>query len=130
VRTNQEAEAVDLVKARPWRLLVLDHVLGTSFTIAYGTANTAMRNTMSWFLLGLDAGGPDIGGPCTTTIGQTFCFVSPTDGTKAFQKLTVGSKIGQPEKNFGREEKPAVIENFRGKEDLVSLDKTGFQVYC
>ncbi len=57
--------------------------------------------------------------------------VPPTDGERAAVDFT-GSPdpvTGEFKKNFGSEERTAVIENIRGKEDSVSLDTTGFQFY-
>ena len=57
--------------------------------------------------------------------------VPPTDGKRAAVDFT-GSPdpvTGEFKKNFGSEERTAVIENIRGKEDSVSLDTTGFQFY-
>jgi hypothetical protein len=56
-------------------------------------------------------------------------LVEPESGVRAYQYLNADPLTGERKKNFRYEEKPAVIENLRGKEDSVSLDKTGFQYY-
>ncbi|KAG6866314.1 hypothetical protein C0991_005781 [Blastosporella zonata] len=68
--------------------------------------------------------------PTSTTAQLTF-FVQPPDGVRAFQHINFvnsGPSGGDRIRNFEREQKEVIIENLRGQEDFVSLDKTGFQI--
>ncbi|KJA22550.1 hypothetical protein HYPSUDRAFT_40939 [Hypholoma sublateritium FD-334 SS-4] len=69
----------------------------------------------------------------TNTPTATLVYgLPPTDGNRAAVDFftTPDPVTGElSKKNFGSEERTAVIENVRGKEDSVSLDTTGFQFY-
>ncbi|PPQ70940.1 hypothetical protein CVT25_013289 [Psilocybe cyanescens] len=65
----------------------------------------------------------------TTTLSY---FTPPSGGERAYQKALVDPVTGErtAEKNFDSEERRDIaIENVRGREDTVSLDKTGFQYF-
>ena len=67
-----------------------------------------------------------------TPTATLFYGVHPEDGSRAaIQVLFKPDPVtGENyKKNFTYEEKTAVIENVRGKEDSVSLDTTGFQFF-
>jgi len=68
--------------------------------------------------------------PESTTATLSY-FVPPQGGpgVRAYRELYVDPTTGQRKSNFTYEEKKVVIENLRGKEDTVSLDKTGFQYF-
>ncbi|KAG6857023.1 hypothetical protein H0H87_010696 [Tephrocybe sp. NHM501043] len=71
-----------------------------------------------------------VSSPVSTTAQLTF-FVAPPKGVRAFQHVNAvnsGPEAGDRVRNFKREQKEIIIENLRGKEELVSLDKTGFQL--
>ncbi|KAH9476221.1 Hydroxylase/desaturase CTB9 [Psilocybe cubensis] len=73
---------------------------------------------------------PGLTSPATVTTTLTY-FTPPTDGERAYQKI-LGPVNGEREllKNWDSEERHNItIENVRGKEDTVSLDKTGFQFF-
>ena len=63
-----------------------------------------------------------------STAASLFYITEPEGGVRAYQHIN-SDPISGEQKNTGREEKSAVIENIRGKEDSVSLDTTGFQFY-
>jgi len=65
----------------------------------------------------------------TSTTTNLFYHVPPEDGARAYVHINVNPKTGEREQNYGREERQAIIENLRGKEDTVSLDTTGFQYF-
>jgi hypothetical protein len=65
----------------------------------------------------------------TSTTAQLKFLIQPKDGTRAFQTINVNPETGERDKNFTPEEKDVVIENLRGKEDSVTLDTAGFQIF-
>ncbi|KJA22548.1 hypothetical protein HYPSUDRAFT_40936 [Hypholoma sublateritium FD-334 SS-4] len=69
----------------------------------------------------------------TNTPTATLLYgVHPADGSRAAVQVLLKPDPVTGEsykKNYGFEEKTAVIENVRGKEESVSLDTTGFQFY-
>jgi hypothetical protein len=67
-------------------------------------------------------------GPPSTTAQLTY-FIEPANGVRAFQTINADPKTGQRDMNVSRIQKEVNIENLRGKEDSVSLDTTGFQLY-
>lgn len=56
-------------------------------------------------------------------------FEPPVDGSKAYQYINADATGKRRQKNFERIEKPVQIENLRGREDSVSLDKNGFHYF-
>jgi hypothetical protein len=58
------------------------------------------------------------------TTGKLEYFAPPEDGTRPFTNINHLS-----EKNWVENTKQMQIENLRGKEDSVSLDTAGFQLY-
>ncbi|KAH9476167.1 Hydroxylase/desaturase CTB9 [Psilocybe cubensis] len=74
---------------------------------------------------------PGLTSPVSVTTTLHY-FTPPAGGERAYQKALVDPVTGErtAEKNFDTEERPnIVIENLRGREDSVSLDKTGFQYF-
>jgi hypothetical protein len=67
-------------------------------------------------------------GPSSTTAELVY-MVKPPNGVKAFQNINADPKTGERPKNFSRIQKEVEIENLRGKEDFVSLDTAGFQLF-
>src|SRR6266436_3724532 len=65
----------------------------------------------------------------TSTIGKLEYFVPPEDGTRPFSNINVDVQTGLRERNWVQNTKQMQIENLRGKEDSVSLDTAGFQLY-
>lgn len=53
----------------------------------------------------------------------------PADGSRAFQRVAVDPITGEREKNILQEPYEVVVENVRGKEDLYTLDNSGFQFH-
>lgn len=66
-------------------------------------------------------------GPASTIAQLTF-MNGPANGDRAFQNINADPKTGLRPSNVIRGQKEVVIENLRGKEDLASLDTTGFQL--
>ncbi|KZV75233.1 hypothetical protein PENSPDRAFT_748617 [Peniophora sp. CONT] len=65
-----------------------------------------------------------------TSVSTTLVyFVPPEDGSKPYQYINADPTTGVRDKNFGREDKIVQIENLRGREDSVSLDKNGFHFF-
>ena len=64
--------------------------------------------------------------PVSTT-ADLFYALEPESGVRAYQH--VDPPAGERKMNFGLEARSVVIENIRGKEDSVSLDTVGFQIY-
>ncbi|KAH9941899.1 uncharacterized protein BXZ73DRAFT_41715 [Epithele typhae] len=62
-----------------------------------------------------------------TTIGQLLYFTPPLDGSKPY--IYINDDGTRPQRNYQQATHEVKIENIRGKEDSVSLDKTGFQFY-
>ncbi|CAK5262030.1 unnamed protein product [Mycena citricolor] len=53
----------------------------------------------------------------------------PIDGKRAYQSINASSETGQPITNVAFKEHAVKIENIRGREADVSLDRTGFQFF-
>lgn len=58
-----------------------------------------------------------------------FYFQTPADGSRPYQHTEPDPVTGIRQQNFGRTEEVMQIENLRGREDSVSLDKNGFQFF-
>ncbi|PPQ90528.1 hypothetical protein CVT25_015818 [Psilocybe cyanescens] len=74
---------------------------------------------------------PGLTSPASVTTTLSY-FTLPENGGKAYQKVITDPATGNRslEKNWNPEERSnVVIENLRGREDTVSLDKTGFQYF-
>jgi len=55
--------------------------------------------------------------------------VLPPNGEHAYRLTDRDPKTGQNKRNYESEDKEIVIENLRGKEDSVTLDTAGFQLF-
>jgi hypothetical protein len=66
--------------------------------------------------------------PPSTTANLVYP-IEPEGGVRAYQRLDVDPSGEARVRNFELEERSIVIENIRGKEDSVSLDTAGFQIY-
>ncbi|KAJ7579322.1 hypothetical protein C8J56DRAFT_342083 [Mycena floridula] len=66
-------------------------------------------------------------GPSTTSATVKF-FTPPTDGEKPWIATNAVNSNG-PQSNYTAEPQHITIHNLRGKEDSVSLDTAGFQLY-
>lgn len=57
--------------------------------------------------------------------------VPPPNGERAYNKTILNPETGERalERNLETVTKEILIENVRGKEDILSLDKTGFQYF-
>ncbi|KAH9477751.1 Hydroxylase/desaturase CTB9 [Psilocybe cubensis] len=74
---------------------------------------------------------PGLTSPTTVTTTLSY-FSPPVDGEKPYQKVITDPETGDRsfKRNWsGDERSNIVIENLRGKEETVSLDKTGFQFF-
>lgn len=66
----------------------------------------------------------------TSTLATLSYFVPPPNGEKAYQHISADPLTGERERNYTRADHAVVIENLRGKEDLVAtLDTAGFQFF-
>ena len=65
----------------------------------------------------------------STVSTSLFYFEPPTDGSKPYQYINADPVTGVREQNFRRVEQLMQIENLRGRENSVSLDKNGFQFF-
>ncbi|KAF9524914.1 hypothetical protein CPB83DRAFT_819389 [Crepidotus variabilis] len=63
------------------------------------------------------------------TVKTLLTFSIPPKDGRAFININADSTTGERQGNISREEKEVVIENIRGKEDIVGLDTTGFQYF-
>jgi len=66
--------------------------------------------------------------PASTTANLLY-LTEPEGGVPAYQSGTADPITGERKRNFGHEGKDVVLENLRGKEDLVTLDTAGFQYF-
>ncbi|KAJ7278464.1 hypothetical protein C8J57DRAFT_1503351 [Mycena rebaudengoi] len=66
--------------------------------------------------------------PSSTTASLSF-FVPPADGQRAYQSINVNSATSERDRNFSLSPQNVEIENLRGKEDTVTLDTLGFQIF-
>lgn len=65
-----------------------------------------------------------------TSVSTTLVyFVPPADGAKAYQYMTEDPTRDEPVNNYTQEDKVVQVENLRGREDSVTLDKSGFQFF-
>lgn len=74
---------------------------------------------------------PGLTSPTSVTTTLSY-FNPPEDGGKPYQKVITDPATGDRslKKNWSGDERTnVVIENVRGREDTVSLDKTGFQYF-
>lgn len=55
--------------------------------------------------------------------------IRPTHGVRAYQNVNTNPKTGLRDRNWTLEGKEVLVENVRGKEDIVTLDTAGFQFY-
>ncbi|KAF5364573.1 hypothetical protein D9758_005522 [Tetrapyrgos nigripes] len=63
------------------------------------------------------------------TTGSLFYFVPPDDGSRPYTRVVHSEDDPHPPQNWTSEPRTVQIKNLRGKEDLASLDTTGFQFY-
>ncbi|TFK61298.1 hypothetical protein BDN72DRAFT_965247 [Pluteus cervinus] len=69
---------------------------------------------------------PPTGPPATT--GALMFAEEPRDGVRAYMVVNANPLTGERDRNFDLIEKPVVVENLRGQEDLYTLDNSGFQL--
>ena len=60
---------------------------------------------------------------------STISFGSHPPGESAYTYVELNPATGKQDSNISHEDKVVVVQNLRGKEDTVSLDKTGFQFF-
>ncbi|KAF8629503.1 hypothetical protein AX17_005629 [Amanita inopinata Kibby_2008] len=60
-----------------------------------------------------------------TTLGY---FGNPPKGERAFWTINVDEETGERKKNWNHDKREVTVENLRGREETVSLDKSGFQI--
>ncbi len=66
----------------------------------------------------------------TSTVSTTLTYgIPPPDGVRAKSTSNANPATGQRETNFELQGYQVQVENVRGKEDTVSLDSAGFQIY-
>jgi hypothetical protein len=65
----------------------------------------------------------------SSTTGSLFFFVPPADGQRAYQNINVSAVTKARDSNVSLVPQNVEIENLRGKEDTVTLDTLGFQIF-
>ena len=65
-----------------------------------------------------------------TAVSTTLSyFVPPGDGSKPCKYIKANPTAGIPQRNFERADEAVQIQNLRGREHLVSLEKNGFHFF-
>ena len=65
----------------------------------------------------------------TSTLATLSYFVPPANGGKAYQHINADPLTGERERNYTRADHAVVIENLRDKDEEVTLDTAGFQLF-